>query len=853
MAKFVSVSAIDINACELWLDASDLTTLFQTQSGTDPITSNGQFVGCWTDKSGKRLQLSASNAFRPIYRSNAASNGLPSIEFNGSTSMFLGCSSNSGFFNIACGVGNPGFTVFIACQRTGTANQAMLVTFSTVTGSNVDRFNSPTTSTEYIPTLVSYPTATVNSYFLRRSVSNTVATVDTYGNDVTFNRINQLQTHIVTYGSDSAQTLRMFLGGNNVLGSSGNTSTVLTTNTPVRNIRVGASTDSDLNPSYKYPGHIHELIVFDRYLNTEERKLIEAYLGEKWRAPYQTYCVKSGDFQDPSIYFNETVPTLTSAWVIPNGFNVTISADQFLPNLTTRKDIYTNQYTDTGSFFITNSCSLTCERIIQQARRGDGGGDTEVTTWINGATVVPGVSPTLWLTPGITVNLHTDIIGSQHRGAPVITTVPSTTRSTLNLTRGNTKLYGYSNSPAISASNLNLQALNSPTVRSARYYNGNGVATTPEGQGIILSDGSINIRGGDFSSGLSPLRESDFTGVGTNKLRIYNCTGAFENCLFGTERDTLAVYFGNCNSVANAIVLSGCTVQSSLFGDRNGYYPIEFNNTNAYVADTLITGGLTNDLSNGYTYQIGIQTGNGGNHTFVNCTFRGGFSMGSYNNTTANYSAPDSWANALRYTSGNGLITNSRIIGNSQGGYGTGACITGGTLQVNDCVIEATNSANGIVRTGGTLRISSNMLDGSTGVKAVFTDRMFVDPIPKNSFIRYASDGTGVGFNAYIFQYTIDSLSAFSMPPPSAVRLGVPYAAFTQVGQAVIPPTSAVSYGTLVDNTTGSAILTLELLNTLFTTPLTAMTTPGTIGYRVANSVASNQSVGHLIASFTTS
>jgi hypothetical protein len=850
MAKFVSVSAIDINACELWLDASDLTTLFQSQSGGDPITASGQSVGCWMDKSGKRLQLSAANAFRPLYRTNAASNGLPSIEFNGSTSMFLGCSSNSGFFNIACGVGNPGFTVFIACQRTGTANQAMLVTFSTVTGSNVDRFNSPTTSTEYIPTLVSYPTATVNSYFLRRSVSNTVATVDAYGNDITFNRINQLQTHIVTYGSDSAQTLRMFLGGNNVLGSSGNTSTVLTTNTPVRNIRVGASTDNDLNPGYKYPGHIHELIVFDRYLNTEERKLIEAYLGEKWRAPYQTYCVKNGDFNDPSIYFNETVPTLTSAWVIPNGFNVTISADQFLPNLTTRKDVYTTQYTDTGSFIVTNSCSLTCEKIIQQARRGDAGGDAEVTTWLNGAAMAPGVSPTLLLTPGVTLNLNTDMIASQHRGAPVLATSPGVAQSTLNLTRNNTKIYGYSNSAAISGINFNLRALNAPQVRSGKYQN---TPANAAGTAITITDGSINVRNGDFSSGVNPLREPDNAGNGTSKLIATNCTGVFENCNFGTERDTTGLTFTNCNVTLSAILLSGCTVQNTYSGERNGYYTINFNNTNAYVGSTVINGGLFNNFDLGYYNQHGINTENGGNHTFVDCTFRGGFVSGQFNASTANYDRVDQWANALRYNSGNGLITNSRIIGNAQGGQGTGVCLNGGTLQINDCTIEATNTANGIARTGGTLRISSNMFDGPTGVKAVFTDRMFVDPIPKNSFIRYASDGTGVGFNAYIFQYTIDSLSAFSMPPPSAVRLGVPYAAFTQVGQAVIPPTSAVSYGTLVDNTTGSAVLTLELLNTLFTTPLTAMTTPGTIGYRVANSVASNQSVGHLIASFTTS
>ena len=124
--------------------------------------------------------------------------------------------------------------------------------------------------------------------------------------------------------------------------------------------------------------------------------------------------------------------------------------------------------------------------------------------------------------------------------------------------------------------------------------------------------------------------------------------------------------------------------------------------------------------------------------------------------------------------------------------------------------------------------------------------------MPKNAYIRYAANGTGVGFDAYTYQYTVDSLSAFSMPNEGDVRLGTPYAGGLLTGKAIIPPISAVSYGTLVDNSSGTAILTLDLLNTFFQTPLSALSTPGTIGYRVANSLNTVESVGHLIASFTT-
>jgi hypothetical protein len=44
-------SPLQISGCKLWLDAADLTTMFQDTAGTNPVTATGQSVALWKDKS----------------------------------------------------------------------------------------------------------------------------------------------------------------------------------------------------------------------------------------------------------------------------------------------------------------------------------------------------------------------------------------------------------------------------------------------------------------------------------------------------------------------------------------------------------------------------------------------------------------------------------------------------------------------------------------------------------------------------------------------------------------------------------------------------------------------------------
>lgn len=64
-----------------WFDPSDITTLFQDDAGTVPVTTDGQTVGMMRDKSGNgHHALQATAGSRPTYRTSA---GISWLQFDG--------------------------------------------------------------------------------------------------------------------------------------------------------------------------------------------------------------------------------------------------------------------------------------------------------------------------------------------------------------------------------------------------------------------------------------------------------------------------------------------------------------------------------------------------------------------------------------------------------------------------------------------------------------------------------------------------------------------------------------------------------------------------------------------------
>lgn len=70
-----------------WFDPSDITTLFQDDAGTVPVTADGQTVGMMRDKSGNghhALQVTAGS--RPTYRT---AGGLSWLQFDGTDDFMV--------------------------------------------------------------------------------------------------------------------------------------------------------------------------------------------------------------------------------------------------------------------------------------------------------------------------------------------------------------------------------------------------------------------------------------------------------------------------------------------------------------------------------------------------------------------------------------------------------------------------------------------------------------------------------------------------------------------------------------------------------------------------------------------
>lgn len=68
---------------QLWLDASDAGTLFQNSGGTGAVTSDGDPVGYWGDKSGNARHVTqATSGRRPLYKPSGLDTGKAGLLFD---------------------------------------------------------------------------------------------------------------------------------------------------------------------------------------------------------------------------------------------------------------------------------------------------------------------------------------------------------------------------------------------------------------------------------------------------------------------------------------------------------------------------------------------------------------------------------------------------------------------------------------------------------------------------------------------------------------------------------------------------------------------------------------------------
>jgi hypothetical protein len=277
------------------------------------------------------------------------------------------------------------------------------------------------------------------------------------------------------------------------------------------------------------------------------------------------------------------------------------------------------------------------------------------------------------------------------------------------------------------------------------------------------------------------------------------------------------------SAIATATVLLSGTNSATFVGTANGVSTsidaATITNTGTSVLN--IVGSLAGQTSNRSNPAVASNTSSG----IIN--FTGTIVGGSGTNTRG-----------LDNSSvGTIIVTGNVTAGTGSAAYGINNSSTGTAIIVGNVV--ATSATNAFVSSNASAinKISGNIINHPNGTAAVYATRYVVDPVPTNSVIQYSNTN----------MFTTDSLSAFSMPPVSAVRSGVAFANSTLTGTCKVPSANSVNIGVPVDNTVGTAFLTPA---TLFDTSVASLTASNSLGARLKNS-ATVQSVGNIIASFS--
>jgi len=107
-----------ISGCQLWLDAYDLSTLFQNTAGTTRVTAAGQQIQFWADKSGNNRNATSSDTAMTY---NTTGIGVPSIYFSGSQTNGFRTNvsvTDSTYFYVLNMVQTSGIYVFSGHQGT---------------------------------------------------------------------------------------------------------------------------------------------------------------------------------------------------------------------------------------------------------------------------------------------------------------------------------------------------------------------------------------------------------------------------------------------------------------------------------------------------------------------------------------------------------------------------------------------------------------------------------------------------------------------------------------------------------------------------------------------------------------
>lgn len=795
-----------ISGCQLWLDATDITTLFQlsgTGGGTTQVTASGQPVGYWKDKSGQNRHFSAPNANRPTY-DPVGINGKPGITTSG-------IGTGGTWLQSFSAVNATSQTIFMVLRWIAANPRGILYCQTSVIGADV-------VTPQVAGNWHGIQTGSGTNYYLRANNN------DYSGINITS---GVYKGHIIVAKCTGSSIIYYGDGGYNQA-----TAGTIAPSVTYIQTRIGGVSP---NESTAWWGNycISEVIMYNRSLSFLEQKNIECYLGEKYNVSYSTYAIKDGNITDNSIYFNDTLPTSRpgNMYIYPNTYTLTVTSDS--PKLCILSGNLDGQTSNGGTFLLaptSGNVSLTASVL-----------DPSGTTLKPLISISPTVTAEFIFDAGVTVQANKNPTG--FTGGALISGV------NCNININNTTFYP-DNRTTVSALHSIVRGVSSTLRFTGCKFTGIGnLYSTILNQGTIID--SINSR---VILNNCTMRYDDINDVAYAigpTILLLNSTLTATNCPIlkqspnYVQNNSIGFQFNNSTGVFNNCNILGPVNYNFTYIDRSW--------SNTGPCAVLLANG-SNVSTNGGTIigaqqsQSTVGTVDGLCSNTAAIIVSDATSTLTVNNTYVKGGGP-SVSNCSRlyaiYNVGTANFNSCTVEGG--GGDGAGIYVTG-TTNINNSNILGGTYDTAINNIGTTRFTNCNLIAAPDGVQPV-KGSMLVTP-GVNNYIRYASDGTGVGPSAYIYQYTADSLSAFNMPPISAVRAGVTYANATLMGTCIVPSPSSVALNIPVDNTVGTAVLSINDINSVFLTPLSSITAPGSIGSKI-KTAATVESAGHLIASFT--
>ena len=258
-----------ITGCALWLDGADSGTMFQNTAATTPITTDGQTIAAWKDKSPNAYVFTQpTSGNQPTYKVGIQ-NGCSLTRWNG-TSTGLQSSTTLPFYTSA----SSGGSFFFVFMITNNSSQRFLMTYQNQTSGTFCVSESE----------IGCPTGNVDTgnFGIHQGCSKAnVALTQTTTNTYMMMNLNLLSsgtapanTTIFKNGTSSAMTAQ---NGGFYSGT-----TYPHTNN-ARYLNIGYRVPVGINPIDCWlAGDIAEIVWYQNPVSDTQRQQVEGYLAQKW-------------------------------------------------------------------------------------------------------------------------------------------------------------------------------------------------------------------------------------------------------------------------------------------------------------------------------------------------------------------------------------------------------------------------------------------------------------------------------------------------------------------------------------------------------------------------------------------